>query len=110
MYETFKKLKFNQIVLITSSDCMNSTPTERAYKVGRRTHSKRYNLEKLTLIPYRFKDVKKPDPRCKHYLYFRKSTESLTFAHVDLACSLHGIREPEISSPYAVKTVSKAIS
>ena len=68
MYETFKKLKFNQIVLITSSDCMNSTPTERAYKVGRRTHSKRYNLEKLTLIPYRFKDVKKPDPRCKHYL------------------------------------------
>ena len=100
MLETFKKLKFNQTVLVTSSDCINSTPTERLYKVGRRTFSKKYNLEKLTLIPYRFKDVKKVDPRCKHYLYFRKSTERLSFAHVDLACSLHDIREPAISSPY----------
>ncbi len=97
MLETFKKLKFNQIVFITSSDCISSTPTERAYKVGRRTQSKKYNLEKVTLIPYRFKDVKRVDPRCKHYLYFRKSTERLTFAHVDLACSLHQIRIPEAS-------------
>jgi len=108
MYETFKKLKFNQTVLITFSSSFDGDPKERLFKVGRRTFSKKYQVEKLSLTPYHLSKEKKLSPLCKFYLYLRDKDLSLAWSN--MACSLHGIREPESSSPYAVKTVSKAIS
>ena len=49
MIETFKSLKNNDLIRVSMTDALIGK-REKLLSVGRRSHSKKYNVEKLTLL------------------------------------------------------------
>ena len=62
----------------------------KTLSVGRRTHSKKYNVEKLTLFQVN-KDGLPDKYSCKYYFYYRPDSNLLTLAMADMGCSFTDI-------------------
>ena len=83
----FDSLKPNQIIYIHYQSSY-SGETVRQVKVGRRTHSKKYNLNKIKLEPVTDpKDIK----QCPYYLYDRQG--KISAAHGDLSIIITRVRK-----------------
>lgn len=89
MYETFCSLKNNDRIKVSLIDSMFGT-RDKNLIVGRRTYSKKYNVEKLTLYQIN-KDGSPCKHSCKFYFYYRPDSDLLTLAMGDMGCSLKGI-------------------
>lgn len=89
MYETFKSLKNNDRIKVSLIDSMFGK-RDKNLIVGRRTHSKKYNVEKLTLYQTN-KDGSPCKHSCKYYFYYRPESHSLSLAMSNMGCSLKGI-------------------
>ena len=86
----FDSLKHNQIIFIHYQSSY-SGETVRKVKVGRRTHSKKYNQNKIKLDPV----INAPTPKtvkpCPYYLYERNGR--VDAAHGDLAIVVTRVRK-----------------
>jgi len=89
MYETFCSLSSNDRIKVSLIDSMFGK-REKTLIVGRRTHSKKYNVEKLTLYQTN-KDGSVCKHSCKFYFYYRLESHLLSLAMGDMGCSLKGI-------------------
>ncbi len=89
MYETFCSLRSNDRIKVSLIDSMFGT-RDKTLIVGRRTHSKKYNVEKLTLYQIN-KDGSPCKHSCKFYFYYRPDSDLLSLAMGDMGCSLKGI-------------------
>ena len=89
MYETFCSLRNNDRIKVSLIDSMFGS-RDKNLIVGRRTHSKKYNVEKLTLFQTN-KDGSVCKHSCKFYFYYRPDSDLLTLAMGDMGCSLKGI-------------------
>lgn len=83
--QTFNSLKPNQRVRITSQGPMESM-NHATLRVGRRSYSKKYGVEKLPLINPR-------NPNGVRYFLYKRG-EDVTLAHGDMAACLVDI-QPE---------------
>ena len=90
MYETFCSLKNNDRIKVSLIDSMFGA-RDKNLIVGRRTYSKKYNVEKLTLYQVN-KDGTPCKHSCKFYFYYRPESHSLSLAMSNMACSLKGIK------------------
>ena len=89
MLETFKQLKQNDKIRVSMTDALIGKRL-KTLSVGRRTHSKKYNVEKLTL--FQVNKVGSPDKySCKYYFYYRPDSNLLTLAMADMGCSFTDI-------------------
>tara|TARA_R100000781_G_C4030750_1_gene110511 strand:+ start:418 stop:681 length:264 start_codon:yes stop_codon:yes gene_type:complete len=84
MVDLFRNLKPNQIIELDFSSCWDGRRT-RKLKVGRRSFSKKYKVESLSL---KFLEVD-ACIRCPFVLRLRG--DSVSLSHGDMACSLHGL-------------------
>ena len=50
MIETFKSLKTNDLIRVSLTDALFGK-REKILSIGRESHSKKYNVEKLTITP-----------------------------------------------------------
>ena len=86
----FDSLKPNQIIFIHYQSVYSGENVRRV-KVGRRTHSKKYNQNKIKLEPV----IDAPTPKtvrpCPYYLYERQGRVSA--AHGDLAIVVTRVRK-----------------
>jgi len=89
MYETFCSLRNNDRIKVSLIDSMFGK-REKTLIVGRRTHSKKYNVEKVTLYQVN-KDGSPCKHSCKFYFYYRPESHLLSLAMGDMGCSLKGI-------------------
>jgi len=89
MYETFCSLRSNDRIKVSLIDSMFGK-RDKTLIVGRRTHSKKYNVEKLTLYQIN-KDGSPCKHSCKFYFYYRPDSDLLSLAMGDMGCSLKGI-------------------
>lgn len=89
-YEQFLKLKHKQRIKVSIGDTYSKR--EMILEVGRRTKSKKYNVEKITLIPTNTNGELNTFA-CKYFLYARPKNqfggtyteEELKIKDVDLA-------------------------
>ena len=89
MLETFKQLKQNDRIRVSMTDALIGKRL-KTLSVGRRTHSKKYNVEKLTLFQVN-KDGSPDKYSCKYYFYYRPDSNLLTLAMADMGCSFTDI-------------------
>tara|TARA_R100001480_G_scaffold78595_1_gene88304 strand:- start:571 stop:852 length:282 start_codon:yes stop_codon:yes gene_type:complete len=89
MLETFKQLKQNDKIRVSMTDALIGKRL-KTLSVGRRTHSKKYNVEKLTLFQVN-KDGLPDKYSCKYYFYYRPDSNLLTLAMADMGCSFTDI-------------------
>jgi len=89
MYETFCSLRSNDRIKVSLIDSMFGK-RDKNLIVGKRTHSKKYNVEKLTLYQMN-KDGSPCKHSCKFYFYYRPDSDLLSLAMGDMGCSLKGI-------------------
>ena len=89
MLETFKQLKQNDKIRVSMTDALIGKRL-KTLSVGRRTHSKKYNVEKLTLFQVN-KDGSPDKYSCKYYFYYRPDSNLLTLAMADMGCSFTDI-------------------
>ena len=98
-YEQFKKLKYKQRIKASIHDTWSKR--EMILEVGRRTKSKKYNVEKVTLIPTHTSGELNTFA-CKYYLYARPKNQfggsyteeelkekNVDLAHGDMAANLY---------------------
>ena len=85
MLETFKSLKTNDLIRVSMTDALIGK-REKILSIGRRTHSKKYNVEKLTLHQTN-KDGSVCKHSCKYYFYYRPNSNFLSLAMQDMGCS-----------------------
>ena len=78
-YEQFKTLKYKQRIKASIHDTYSIR--EMILEVGRRTKSKKYNTEKLTLIPTHTTGELNTFA-CKYYLYARERNPLITGRYV----------------------------
>ena len=89
MLETFKQLKQNDKIRVSMTDALIGK-RQKTLSVGRRTHSKKYNVEKLTM--YQLNKDGSPDKHsCKYYFYYRPDSNLLSLAMSNMACSFTDI-------------------
>ena len=91
MLETFKTLKNNDLIRVSMTDALFGK-REKLLSVGRRTHSKKYNVEKLTMYQLN-KDGSVCKHSCKYYFYYRPNSNLLTLAMNDMGCSFTSIEK-----------------
>ena len=91
MIETFKALKNNDLIRVSMTDALIGK-REKLLSVGRRTHSKKYNVEKLTLHQLN-KDGSVCKHSCKYYFYYRPESNLLSLAMSNMACSFTSIEK-----------------
>ena len=91
MIETFKSLKINDLIRVSMTDALFGK-REKLLSVGRRTHSKKYNVEKLTLHQLN-KDGSVCRHSCKYYFYYRPNSNLLSLAMNDMGCSFTSIEK-----------------
>ena len=91
MLETFKQLKQNDKIRVSMSDALIGK-RQKTLSVGRRTHSKKYNVEKLTLYQTN-KDGSVCKHSCKYYFYYRPESNFLSLAMSNMACSFTSIEK-----------------
>ena len=89
MLETFKQLKQNDKIRVSMTDAL-AGKRQKTLLVGRRTHSKKYNVEKLTLFQVN-KDGSPDKHSCKYYFYYRPESNLLTLAMSNMGCSFTNI-------------------
>ena len=89
MLETFKQLKQNDKIRVSMTDALIGK-RQKTLSVGRRSHSKKYNVEKLTLFQVN-KDGLPDKHSCKYYFYYRPESNLLTLAMADMGCSFTDI-------------------
>ena len=77
MIETFKTLKNNDLIRVSLTDALIGK-REKLLSVGRRSHSKKYNVEKLTLHQLN-KDGSVCRHSCKYYFYYRPESNFLSY-------------------------------
>ena len=105
-YEQFKTLKYKQRIKASISLLMlhfhdTYSKREMILEVGRRTKSKKYNVEKITLIPTHTSGELNTFA-CKYYLYARPKNQfggsyteeemkekTVTLAHGNMAANLY---------------------
>ena len=98
-YEQFKTLKYKQRIKASIHDTWSKRET--ILEVGRRTKSKKYNVEKVTLIPTHTTGELNTFA-CKYYLYARPKNQfggsyteeelkekNVTLAHGNMASNLY---------------------
>ena len=91
MIETFKSLKNNDLIKVSMTDSLFGK-REKILSIGRRTHSKKYNVEKLTMYQLN-KDGSVCKHSCKYYFYYRPSSNLLSLAMSNMACSFTSIEK-----------------
>lgn len=79
---TFDRLKPGQTARLTTASSVHSTATINV-KVGRRSRSKKYNVEKIPLINLR-------NPNGVRYFLYKRGGD-VTLAHGDMAATLVNI-------------------
>ena len=89
MLETFKQLKQNDKIRVSMTDSLYGT-RQKTLSIGRRTHSKKYNVEKLTMYQLN-KDGSICKHSCKYYFYYRPDSNLLSLAMSNMACSFTDI-------------------
>ena len=93
MLETFKSLKTNDLIRVSMTDALFGK-REKILSIGRRTHSKKYNVEKLTMYQLN-KDGSVCKHSCKYYFYYRPNSNLLSLAMQDMGCSFTSIEKLE---------------
>ena len=93
MIETFKSLKTNDLIRVSMTDALFGK-REKILSIGRRTHSKKYNVEKLTMYQLN-KDGSVCKHSCKYYFYYRPNSNLLSLAMQDMGCSFTSIEKLE---------------
>ena len=93
MLETFKKLKNKDLIRVHITDGFIGKHI-KILSVGRRSHSKKYNVEKLTLHQTN-KDGSVCKHSCKYYFYYRPESNFLSLAMSNMACSFTSIEKLE---------------
>ena len=96
MIETFKSLKTNDLIRVSMTDALFGK-REKILSIGRRTHSKKYNVEKLTMYQLN-KDGSVCKHSCKYYFYYRPNSNLLSLAMQDMGCSFTSIEKLELSN------------
>ena len=91
MLETFKSLKTNDLIRVSMTDALFGK-REKILSIGRRTHSKKYNVEKLTMYQLN-KDGSVCKHSCKYYFYYRPNSNLLSLAMNDMGCSFTSIEK-----------------
>mgnify|MGYP001273846902 FL=1 len=91
MLETFKSLKTNDLIRVSMTDALFGK-REKILSIGRRTHSKKYNVEKLTMYQLN-KDGSVCKHSCKYYFYYRPNSNLLSLAMQDMGCSFTSIEK-----------------
>ena len=91
MIETFKSLKINDLIRVSMTDALFGK-REKTLSIGRRTHSKKYNVEKLTMYQLN-KDGSVCKHSCKYYFYYRPNSNLLSLAMQNMGCSFTSIEK-----------------
>jgi hypothetical protein len=91
MLETFKSLKTNDLIRVSMTDALFGK-REKTLSIGRRSHSKKYNVEKLTMYQLN-KDGSVCKHSCKYYFYYRPNSNLLSLAMQDMGCSFTSIEK-----------------
>ena len=91
MLETFKSLKTNDLIRVSMTDALFGK-REKTLSIGRRSHSKKYNVEKLTMYQLN-KDGSVCKHSCKYYFYYRPESNLLSLAMNDMGCSFTSIEK-----------------
>ena len=91
MIETFKSLKTNDLIRVSMTDALFGK-REKTLSIGRRSHSKKYNVEKLTMYQLN-KDGSVCKHSCKYYFYYRPNSNLLSLAMQDMGCSFTSIEK-----------------
>ena len=91
MLETFKSLKTNDLIRVSMTDALFGK-REKTLSIGRRSHSKKYNVEKLTMYQTN-KDGSVCKHSCKYYFYYRPESNLLSLAMQDMGCSFTSIEK-----------------
>ena len=91
MLETFKTLKTNDLIRVSMTDALFGK-REKTLSIGRRSHSKKYNVEKLTMYQLN-KDGSVCKHSCKYYFYYRPESNLLSLAMNDMGCSFTSIEK-----------------
>jgi len=91
MIETFKSLKTNDLIRVSMTDALFGK-REKTLSIGRRSHSKKYNVEKLTMYQLN-KDGSVCKHSCKYYFYYRPNSNLLSLAMNDMGCSFTSIEK-----------------
>ena len=91
MLETFKSLKTNDLIRVSMTDALFGK-REKTLSIGRRSHSKKYNVEKLTMYQLN-KDGSVCKHSCKYYFYYRPNSNLLSLAMNDMGCSFTSIEK-----------------
>tara|TARA_A100001035_G_scaffold275127_1_gene268062 strand:+ start:1113 stop:1400 length:288 start_codon:yes stop_codon:yes gene_type:complete len=91
MIETFKSLKNNDLIRVSMTDALFGK-REKTLSIGRRSHSKKYNVEKLTMYQLN-KDGSVCKHSCKYYFYYRPNSNLLSLAMNDMGCSFTSIEK-----------------
>jgi hypothetical protein len=91
MIETFKSLKINDLIRVSMTDALFGK-REKTLSIGRRTHSKKYNVEKLTMYQLN-KDGSVCKHSCKYYFYYRPESNLLSLAMQNMGCSFTSIEK-----------------
>ena len=91
MIETFKSLKNNDLIKVSMTDSLFGK-REKILSIGRRTHSKKYNVEKLTMYQLN-KNGSVCKHSCKYYFYYRPNSNLLSLAMQDMGCSFTSIEK-----------------
>jgi hypothetical protein len=91
MIETFKSLKINDLIRVSMTDALFGK-REKTLSIGRRTHSKKYNVEKLTMYQLN-KDGSICKHSCKYYFYYRPNSNLLSLAMQNMGCSFTSIEK-----------------
>ena len=93
MIETFKTLKNNDLIRVSMTDALFGK-RKKTLSIGRRSHSKKYNVEKLTMYQLN-KDGSVCKHSCKYYFYYRPNSNLLSLAMNDMGCSFTSIEKLE---------------
>ena len=91
MIETFKALKKDDLIRVSMTDALFGK-REKTLSIGRRSHSKKYNVEKLTMHQLN-KDGSICKHSCKYYFYYRPNSNLLSLAMNDMGCSFTSIEK-----------------
>tara|TARA_R100000315_G_C5163980_1_gene94454 strand:+ start:345 stop:632 length:288 start_codon:yes stop_codon:yes gene_type:complete len=91
MIETFKSLKKDDLIRVSMTDALFGK-REKTLSIGRRSHSKKYNVEKLTMYQLN-KDGSVCKHSCKYYFYYRPNSNLLSLAMQDMGCSFTSIEK-----------------
>lgn len=87
--DMFDSLKPGQLITVNYTSCMGRTDTSGVQvKVGRRSHSKKWNVSTITLDPA---DGRKVPSHAKLKFLLRHESGRVSMTHGDMAVQLHAL-------------------